>query len=463
MSLFAKRIAFPFDEDETIEARFEPPVNAPDEPLPMSEFWPAIEENKIEDFNYDFIDTMRKSIPENWWIAKSENDINALLTILRRYHIPFTLRRTNSTVLDFATMDDTESGYGFSMFAGSISFTWKEMEFIAFSIVPNKARVAYSDATACFIASSTMEALKQIVNDINLYEPSTEGRILVYRGGWDYNSKLRNEISHLTWDDLVLPVKMKKTIRESAERFFQDGGAIYQKLGTPYKRGFLLVGEPGSGKSLTAKIMAATLPCTFIYVLSLGGRFNTANEGIVSVFKKAKQCAPCVICFEDLDSQIDSQTRTEFLNALDGFETMDGVLTIATTNHPENIDVALTNRPSRFDRKWVYPNPSTEQRTTYLRQRVARLLETTEAEFSTELLDAVKLTGKSTKKHSYAMLQELVVTAGYEHFLNNVAFIEALAIATESTNEQIKMGAGEKLAEMINDEEELGFRIRDDD
>ena len=72
---------------------------------------------------------------------------------------------------------------------------------------------------------------------------------------------------------------------------------------------------------------------------------------MADVFGKARQLAPYVVIFEGLDSLINDSNRSFFLNQLDGLESNDGMLIIGTTNHLSKIDLSLTNRPSRFDRK----------------------------------------------------------------------------------------------------------------
>jgi SpoVK/Ycf46/Vps4 family AAA+-type ATPase len=69
------------------------------------------------------------------------------------------------------------------------------------------------------------------------------------------------------------------------------------------------------------------------------------------VFDKAREYSPCVVILEDLDALINDQNRSFFLNQLDGLESNDGLLVIATTNHFDRLDAGLSNRPSRFDRK----------------------------------------------------------------------------------------------------------------
>ena len=76
---------------------------------------------------------------------------------------------------------------------------------------------------------------------------------------------------------------------------------------------------------------------------------------MAQVFGKARAEAPCVLILEDLDSLINDDNRSFFLNQLDGLESNDGLLVIGSTNHYDRLDPAITKRPSRFDRKlFVY-------------------------------------------------------------------------------------------------------------
>jgi len=80
---------------------------------------------------------------------------------------------------------------------------------------------------------------------------------------------------------------------------------------------------------------------------------------MTQVFGKARAEAPCVLILEDLDSLINDDNRSFFLNQLDGLENNDGLLVIGSTNHYDRLDPAITKRPSRFDRKlFVYAHHS---------------------------------------------------------------------------------------------------------
>lgn len=70
-----------------------------------------------------------------------------------------------------------------------------------------------------------------------------------------------------------------------------------------------------------------------------------------TVFDKAREWSPCLLVLEDLDSLVNDGNRSYFLNQVDGVESNDGILIIVTTNHMERLDIGLSKRPSRFDRK----------------------------------------------------------------------------------------------------------------
>jgi len=84
------------------------------------------------------------------------------------------------------------------------------------------------------------------------------------------------------------------------------------------------------------------------------------------VFERARKTTPSIIVLEDLDSLIDDENRAFFLNELDGFAANTGVVVLATTNHPEKLDPAILDRPSRFDRKYYFNLPAPPERLAYL-------------------------------------------------------------------------------------------------
>lgn len=89
------------------------------------------------------------------------------------------------------------------------------------------------------------------------------------------------------------------------------------------------------------------------------------EAGIRSIFQKARQTAPCLLIFEDIDSLVYPDVRSYFLNEVDGLESNHGILMIGSTNHLERLDPGLAKRPSRFDRKYFFDNPNEKERELY--------------------------------------------------------------------------------------------------
>ena len=93
--------------------------------------------------------------------------------------------------------------------------------------------------------------------------------------------------------------------------------------------------------------------------------FGGPEFGILAIFTKARQMAPCMLIFEDIDSLVSPFVRSYFLNAVDGLESNHGILMIGSTNHLERLDPGIAKRPSRFDRKYLFALPVRAERVQY--------------------------------------------------------------------------------------------------
>ena len=146
------------------------------------------------------------------------------------------------------------------------------------------------------------------------------------------------------------------------------------------------------------------LPC--IYVKSFSGRRVDPHDTIPKVFERARDLAPCVLVLEDLDALIDDENRSLILNELDGFARNEGLITIATTNHPERLDPSLLHRRSRFDRKFNFALPELEERRRYL-ERWAHALDQSMRPGPA----ALALAAEATKGFTFAYLKEATLSA----------------------------------------------------
>jgi transitional endoplasmic reticulum ATPase len=130
------------------------------------------------------------------------------------------------------------------------------------------------------------------------------------------------------------------------------------------------------------------------------------------IFTKARQEAPCLLILEDLDSLVSDGVRSFFLNEVDGLRQNAGILMVGTTNHIERLDPGVSRRPSRFDRKYFFPNPNFEQREQYARfwrrkvlgpDAEVTVLGDDKIEFPKSLCTAA---AKITDEFSFAYIQE---------------------------------------------------------
>lgn len=148
-------------------------------------------------------------------------------------------------------------------------------------------------------------------------------------------------------------------------------------------------------------------PVPTLYVKSLAGCSNSFYA-IREIFVQARQSAPCLLVFEDLDSLISDQVRSFFLNEVDGLEDNDGLMMIGSTNYLERLDAGISKRPSRFDRKYHFALPATPERTEYCNFWRAKLAKNKNIDFPEKLSKAI---AELTDGFSFAYLKETFVTA----------------------------------------------------
>ncbi|BAZ18086.1 ATPase central domain-containing protein [Calothrix sp. NIES-4071] len=190
--------------------------------------------------------------------------------------------------------------------------------------------------------------------------------VLVFEDGcWAKNHELFQSIKSATFDNLILHGNLKQNIKDDLTNFFVSQ-EVYADYDIPWKRGILFIGSPGNGKTHTVKALINYMQQPCLYVKSFKSEYDTDSENIRKVFKQARQSAPCILVLEDLDSLLTDENRSFFLNELDGFAANEGIVTIASTNHPERLDPAIRDRPSRFDRKYHFELPDNSVRQAYI-------------------------------------------------------------------------------------------------
>ena len=232
------------------------------------------------------------------------------------------------------------------------------------------------------------------------------GEILVYHDGFfQKDKKLFESIKNTTFDNLILRGSLKQQIQTDFQHFLESR-EIYERYKIPWKRGAILIGPPGNGKTHTVKALINHFGKPCLYVRSFKADYGTEQENMAEVFKRARMTVPCIVVLEDLDSMIDNKNRSFFLNELDGFQTNTGVVVLATTNHPQKLDPAILDRPSRFDRKYYFQLPEESERTAY----VARWNEELQPELRVSDSGVARVV-RQTEGFSFAYMKELFVAS----------------------------------------------------
>ena len=198
------------------------------------------------------------------------------------------------------------------------------------------------------------------------WSAEVRGEILVFKDGdWEKNEELYKAIKSATFANLILPETLKQQVQADFEQFFRARD-VYEQYGIPWKRGALFIGPPGNGKTHTVKALINQLGQPCLYVKGFKSEYATEQENMGAVFARARMTTPCLLVLEDLDSMIDDENRSFFLNELDGFENNAGMVVLATTNHADRLDAAILDRPSRFDRKYYFNLPGVDERRAYV-------------------------------------------------------------------------------------------------
>ena len=164
-----------------------------------------------------------------------------------------------------------------------------------------------------------------------------------------------------TFDQMVLEDIKKELLEDNIFTIIEHHESLHER-GVQTNRGIILAGPPGVGKSMTIDSIISKADCTVIYA-----DFISLRQKMEEIFHIARKYSPTILILEDIDALGITAQRDTFntgggmstlLNCMDGIESNDGVITVATSNHPEHLDWALVNRPGRFDIRidYFYPD-----------------------------------------------------------------------------------------------------------
>lgn len=208
--------------------------------------------------------------------------------------------------------------------------------------------------------------------------------------------------------DMSELIRFDDTIADIVINEFEDfwtKQSLYEERGEVHKRGFMLWGPPGGGKTSTVSFIMKD----FIAENGIVFAFNNLLIDAIRQFRVVEPARKVMIIMEDIDAYIhDSYNEQAILDMLDGSVKHSNVILIATTNYPERLPDRIINRPSRFDRVEFIGNPNLRDRKIYLRQK-------------SKTLKAVDITkwAKATDGWTLAHIKELILSVevfglGYE-------------------------------------------------
>ena len=262
----------------------------------------------------------------------------------------------------------------------------------------------------------------------------------------------------ITFSDVAGIEEAKQEVSELVE-FLRDPGK-FQKLGGKIPSGVLMIGAPGTGKTLLAKAIAGEAKVPFFTIS--GSDFVEMFVGVGAsrvrdMFEQAKKHSPCIIFIDEIDAvgrhrgaglggghDEREQTLNQLLVEMDGFEGNEGVIVIAATNRPDVLDPALL-RPGRFDRQVVVPLPDIRGREQILKVHMRKVA----------LGDNVKanIIARGTPGFSGADLSNLVNEAALFAARANKKFVDMEEF--ERSKDKIMMGAERRSLVMSEEEKRL--------
>ena len=259
------------------------------------------------------------------------------------------------------------------------------------------AEITYGYVGADIAALSkegAMHALRRILPDMGIIKEDKPipqdvlKKLIVTKDDFDHALKMVEpsamrevmiEVPNIRWENIGGLEDVKKLLKETVEWPLKYAES-YSRLGIRPPTGILLFGPPGTGKTLLAKAVATESGANFISVKGpelLSMYVGESEKHVREVFRRAKQVAPCVIFFDEIDalvskrgsnsdSHVTERVVSQLLAEMSGLEELRGVIVIAATNRPDIMDPALL-RPGRLDRQILVPTPDDKTRLEILK------------------------------------------------------------------------------------------------
>jgi len=266
-----------------------------------------------------------------------------------------------------------------------------------------------------------------------------KNRVFDNRGNFIY-------LPNVTFNDIFLPKNIRKEIQTNIIDYVNvDKLKIKQKNGIPIKRGIIMAGAPGTGKTFLSRVLANTLKITFMVVTNLQGVHD-----LNSVFEFAEMFERIIILFEDIDIYAGNRNESNIvvsslLNKLDGIEVNNHLIVMCTTNKLDVLDTALKDRPGRFDHILYFNSPDTALKVEMLKGFCENK--------NYNDVDFIKVVECIPAEYTGAHLKELYIRAVTEAVENQNIDENGIVIL----NTDIFLIALEKLRKARKEKSQIGF------
>ncbi|KAL8994793.1 MAG: hypothetical protein Q9169_005329 [Polycauliona sp. 2 TL-2023] len=370
----------------------------------------AVKSGKDSDLNVSLEAALRRQYPELALTSTVSRNVN-LLAFAFAGHASATLDIVDESVL--RTRYVSGASLRESRTFAKYLYKWGDEYFIVYIVYINYYETRQyilrepSEGETAMSSNGRTDELLKAIGKWQIPPPAGDKWVYVYDGYWFRSRALYDQVKNASWDDVILNEGMKKQITSLMHKFF-DSREIYKNLGVSWKRGVIFHGPAGNGKTISIKaLMNSLFRSNGLSIPSLYVKSATSTYSIRSVFQQARYMSPCLLIFEDIDTIVTKNTRSYFFNEVDGLENNDGIFMVASTNHLDKLDAGLSSRPSRFDRKYLFPLPSEEERKLYCQFWRRRLKKKeVDVEFPAKICPAAALI---TDGFSFAYMQEAFV------------------------------------------------------
>jgi transitional endoplasmic reticulum ATPase len=332
---------------------------------------------------------------------------------------------------------------------------------------------------------AAMRSLRRVLPEINMEQNKIPVEVLnkIKITNEDFQNALKDvqpsamrevqiQRPNVRWDDIGGLPEVKEELAEAIEWPLKHADLFNQADVKPPK-GLLLYGPPGTGKTMIAKAVATTSEANFISVKGpelLSKWVGESEKGVREIFRKARQAAPCIVFFDELDAVAPRRGRSEgdahvtervisqMLTEMDGLEDLKGVVVIGATNRPDILDEALL-RPGRFDRILEVPLPDKEARKDILKIHTKRK----PLDNTVDMDKLVELTGGFTGADIAAIVNAAAMSAIKEYVAtingnNKVRMENKTADPNTTPNTTIK-GEGDKSQDKQKEDKRPGLKI----